>query len=378
MTLIRMILREMQRAKFNTLLCLVTVAAATGLLIAMVAVSRASVDATRILMKDMGFNLLITPAGVDPARYQALDFQDVDMPEEYVTRLARNTVLARHFVGKYQKTIQIDGVTVVLTGVLPEAAGPGHKKQPLPTAYDVPRGEAFVGAVAAKALKLADGGSLNVLGRSFRVTRVVAEAGVIPEDIRVFCHLHGAQELLDRAGRINAIDALSCQCPVDAKDMVAALRRGIQDILPDVEVKAYESILLARHKQRQIIQVLASITLAIVMAGAALAIWGLTHLNVRNRRREIGVLCALGVPVRRIATLFVGKILIFAAVGAAAGCTLGYALAAYLNLVEAPVKAPVDLIVWVVSATPLVAVLFGLGPIVGGLIQEPAESLREE
>ena len=104
----RLIWREMQRSKFNTLLCLIVVVIATAILIAMVAVSRASVDETRIMMKQMGFNVLITPEGVDPARYQALDFQDADMPEEYVHKLAGSPVVAQHFVGKLQKTIQVD------------------------------------------------------------------------------------------------------------------------------------------------------------------------------------------------------------------------------------------------------------------------------
>ena len=81
LTIRRLIWREMQRAKVNTFLCLAVVTVATGLLVTMVALGLASDDATRIMMKEMGFNLLITPQGVDPARYQALDFQDADMPE---------------------------------------------------------------------------------------------------------------------------------------------------------------------------------------------------------------------------------------------------------------------------------------------------------
>ena len=61
LTLARLIWREVQRAKLNTLLCLLTVLVAAGLLVAMLSISRASVDATRIMMKQMGFNLLIYP-----------------------------------------------------------------------------------------------------------------------------------------------------------------------------------------------------------------------------------------------------------------------------------------------------------------------------
>jgi len=376
MTLFRMILREMQCAKVNALLSLLTVAMATALLTALVAVNRASDDATRVLMKDMGFNLLITPPGVDAARFQALDFQDVEMPEEYVARLAKSTALARHYVGKYQKTLQIGGRTVVLTGVLPEARS--GEKEPMPTAYDVPAGRLFVGAAAAQALNLKPNDPLTILGRPFVVDRVLPPTGMIPEDIRMYAHLHDVQAALGRPGRINAIDALSCMCPAREKDVVAALERTIREALPDVEVAAYETILLARHNQRRMMQTLAAVTLAAVLAAAGLAIWGLTYLNVRRRRREIGVLRALGVPGRRIAALFVWKIVGYALAGALLGFYAGCLLGAHFPVVESRVVAPMDVLPLLLIATPVVAALFGIGPIVVGMLQEPSDLLREE
>ena len=94
LTLPRMIGREIQRSKWSTLLCFCIVVLATSLLAIMIAVGRSSVDATRVQMKDMGFNLLITPPGADMAQYQALNFDGPDMPESYVDQLATSTVLA--------------------------------------------------------------------------------------------------------------------------------------------------------------------------------------------------------------------------------------------------------------------------------------------
>ena len=376
MTLIQMIGREIQRAKWNTLLCLLAVTLATGVLVAMVAVSRASMDAARVLMKEVGFNLLITPPGTDPARYQALDFQDFDMPEEYVSRMAGSTVLARHFVGKYQKRIEVDGCTVVLTGVLPEASKSG-KKKPMPTAYDVPRGRVFIGSAAARALRLEPGDPLIVMGKQFTVDRILKEVGAIPEDIRVFTHLHDVQALLGREGRINAIDALSCQCPGPAEDVVAALTASVHEVLPDVQVQPYHSILLARLKTRHMVGLLAMVTLILVMVGAALAIWGLTWQNVRNRHREIGVLRALGLPDGRIAALFIGKIFFYSIPGAVLGCLLGYGAAHALNVTGGRIANPWEVMICLLIATPLTTALIGCGPIVGGLMQETTDLMRE-
>jgi len=378
-TLTRLIVREMQRSKVNTLLCLIVVTLAAGVFVAMMDVNMASVDSTRVMMKNMGFNVLVTPQGVDPARYQALDFQDVDMPEEYAARLSNNAViLAQHFVGKYQKTIDLDGHKVVLTGVLAEVARTGTEKTPMPTAYTVPQGQVFLGAAAARAMGKTAGDKITILGRTFDVGRVLDEIGTMPEDIRIYAHLHDVQELLGRPGRINAIDALACQCPASAKDIVALVKRSINDILPDVNVQPYQSILLARHQQRVLMHRLELAALAIVILGSASAVWGLTSQNVANRRHEIGVLRALGVADRKIYGLFVGKIFVYGLVGAALGCWLGRVFSGWLSVATtSPVVAPLNVLVYVVIVTPLACIVFGLPPIVSRLMQEPGDILGE-
>ncbi len=368
MTIIRLIFREAQHAAFNALLSLVTVIVAVGLLVAMVSLSRASVDATRKAMKQLGFNLLIVPAETDPARYQSLDFQDAAMPEGHVHQLAQNSMLATHYVGKLQHTIEIDGQQFVLTGqAAEESAVSRGKKKPMPSAYIVPPGKVFLGAHASRALEAETGDTITILGNEFTVDRVNPDTGVIPDDIRIYMDLHQAQSLLNKPGQINAIDALSCQCPVDEQDLIAAVSKDITDILPGVKVEPYQSILLARHNMRVMMDRLAYITLAIVIAGAALAIWGLTFQSVRNRRREIGVLRALGIPGWRIAILFIGKILICAILGAWLGYIAGFAAASQLNVAGAALKKPNDLLPLLLIATPIFAALFGAGPILGGL-----------
>lgn len=379
LSLLRIIRREMQRSKVNTLLCLIVVTLASGLFVAMTDISLASIDSTRVMMKDMGFNLLVLPQGVKPARYQALDFQDIDMPEEYVKKLADNSVvLAQHFVGKYQKTIDVDGQKVVLTGILAEATRTGTEKKPMPTAYSVPPGQMFLGAAAARAMRKMAGDKITVLGRSFDVGRVLDEIGAMPEDIRLYAQLHDVQELLGRTGRVNAIDALACQCPVAAGDIIALISRSIHDVLPNVDVQPYQSILLARHQQRVLMERLQLAALAIVILGSAAAVWGLTHQNVTNRRHEIGVLRALGVPDRRIYGVFLGKILAYGVLGGLLGCSLGRGLSGWFTVVAtSPVVAPPSVLFAVIIVTPLACVVFGLPPIVSRLMQEPIEVLGE-
>jgi putative ABC transport system permease protein len=284
--------------------------------------------------------------------------------------------MAQHFVGKYQKTINVEGCTAVLTGVRRETLLKGTEKEPMPTAYDMPRGKVFMGSAIARALGKKTGDPVVLLGKTFAVAKVLPEAGVSPEDIRIFAHLRDVQELLGKPGRINAIDALACRCPENVNSVVAALDKSIREALPDVNVQPYRSILLARHEQRSMMRRLELAALAIVLIGAAVSIWVLTGQNVRQRRYELGVLRALGVAGWRIAALFIGKILIYSAVGAALGPILGLLAAHWFNATDRPILTPWDIFVAILVITPVAAVLFGLPPIAGGLAQEPVDLLR--
>ncbi len=350
---LRLVLREMQRSKMNTLLSLIVVALATGVWVAMLAVGQASEDVTRKMMKDMGFNLMITPKGTDPARLQMLDFSKDDMPEEYVTRLAEHGNLpAEHFVGKLQKRVELQGETAVLTGVMAEAARTGSKVKPMPTAYEVKPGEVYLASAIAQRLGMQPGASVIIEGRTFSVAKVLPSVGAMPEDIRIFAELHEVQSLLNRAGRINAIDALSCQCDVPIGELMAFLEKKIREVLPDVEVTAYKSILLARHQQRSMVHLMGLMTLSLVMTAAGAAVWGLTYQNVHNRRYEIGVFRALGIPGWKIAALFLGKIILYSATGAAVGCFAGWRVAQALNLLEGAMSLPAGTYSMALLATP--------------------------
>ncbi len=378
MTWTRMVLREMAYSRWNTLACMAVVAAATALFLAMMDIGASSVDATRLLMRDMGFNLQITPAGADQARWQALDFVGPDMPEEYVHRLTRQRqIMAQHFVGKLQHTVQAEGCTLVLTGVLPETVRTGTEKTPMPTAYAVPEGQVYLGAAIARATGKKPGDAFQILSRTFEVGRVLDEYGAIPEDIRVYARLHDVQALLNRPGRINSIDALACQCPADVRDIVGLVRESIESVLPDVAVQPYYSILLARHEQRVMMRRLQMAALAAALAAAAAAVWGLTYQNVVSRRQEIGTLRALGMREEMILVAFLAKIAAYALIGAALGCVIGRIFFLCSRVAPPTTMTPPTTIMLLIVVTPLLAMIFGLPPIAGRLLREPADTLGE-
>ena len=378
-TPLRYMLREMAHTPWSTVAVTLAILAASALLTATLDLGAASVDATRVLMKDMGFNLLIMPPGADPARWQALNFSGPDMPEGHVKLLAGNAgIMAQHFVGKLQQTMQIDGVTVVLTGVQTETVRTGTKKKPMPTAYTMAEGKILLGAAAARALGKKAGDTVTIAGGTFEVERVLDEYGAVPEDIRIFAPLGEVQALLGKPGRINAIDALACQCPANVKDIVSMVRESILRVLPDATVQPYYSILLARHEQRVMMLRVQYAVLAAALAAAAAAVWGLAYQNVTGRRREIGVLRALGVPDRRILALFLGKLFLCGVLGGVAGVAAGRFF--YFWTHPAPLAEVITrplLLCMVAGGAPLLTVLFGLPPILSRLLGDANDALGE-
>jgi ABC-type lipoprotein release transport system permease subunit len=73
------------------------------------------------------------------------------------------------------------------------------------------------------------------------------------------------------------------------------------------------------------------VSYAMVIAAVAVPMWALLYIHVLKRRREIGILAALGFGRREIFALFLLQSLAVALAGLAAGAGLGYALIRYFD-----------------------------------------------
>ena len=75
------------------------------------------------LMRDMGFNLLILHRDRDMEDFWSKDFSTIDMPQDYVERLAaaKELTLVTHLVASLQAKITWRGRSVLLVGYMREA-----------------------------------------------------------------------------------------------------------------------------------------------------------------------------------------------------------------------------------------------------------------
>jgi putative ABC transport system permease protein len=145
-----------------------------------------------------------------------------------------------------------------------------------------------------------------------------------------------AQVLFNRLGRLDRIDVVPRDgFPLDLvqETLQQRLGAGVQVRRPQARNQAVEKMLRSFHVN------LTALSLIALIVGMFL-IYNSTTISVVQRRRELGILRALGVPRRRIFRLFMGEALLTGVLGAVSGIALGWLLARLaLRLVSPAVSA---------------------------------------
>jgi len=365
MNIFKLVWREMTRRKVNFLLGLFSVALAASIIShSLVSLSRHDLrteqiirqkeedtaarmakleDDYRIIMKKMGFNLLIVPENQNLADLYADDFASSFMPESYVDTLASSgQVVIQHLLPSIQKKMEWPEYkrTVILTGTRGEVPVP-HLDPKEPMQDPVAPGEIILGYELHRSLGLSTGDSVRFMGRSFQVSECYDERGS-KDDITVWINLAAAQEMMNKPGEINAILALKCMC---APDQLVDLRQEIGSILPGTKLieKGSRVITRAEARQRAKEEALAAIAsekearlklrtemeqfnavlIPVVLAGCGLLIAFLFWSNVRERKSEIGILRAIGVGTGKILSLFIIRALFMGVIGGFTGLFIG-------------------------------------------------------
>lgn len=373
----------------------------------------AELDAqTRRIMRDLGVNLQIVHRDTNLGDLYT-NFVAVDFPEEYVHRLANaehiETVV--HVVATLQEKIKWRGRTVLLVGTLPVMTVSQKNEEKPHMVKNIDPGTVLVGHELAQGLH--EGDSIEILGQSFRIAKIMPEYGTI-QDVQLVMHLRDAQQLLGKEGRINQILALNCKCK---GDRISAVRRDVESVLPDTKVTEHRTNAEAREKQRDLVEQKRREQLAVVqkaiqdieatrqqqqaalarqqrliarlvVVATPLAVFGaaafvglMTWMNVRHRRQEIGLLRALGKSAAFVASLLLGKAVLIGLAGGALGIALGYLLALWatgaMEISRELVAIDPRLIAVTLVGAPAVSALASYIPTLAAVTQDPAVVLMD-
>jgi putative ABC transport system permease protein len=235
--------------------------------------------------------------------------------------------------------------------------------------------EVLAGRLAARKLALTPGAHLRLHGRDMRVSGILQLTGN-DDDSVIFAPLPLVQAMAGKPGQAAFLEvaALCSGCPID--DIVAQL----QDALPETEVRALAQVAESRMYTVWFAQNLAFyISLVILITACAMLVMSMLSA-VAERRREIGIMRAVGFSRSHVFAVFVSEALAIGVWAGAAGYALGQFLALHvlhrLNLLEdsAIIFEPAAFCA-VIAAAAAVAALAAAFPAWRAGLVEPAEAL---
>jgi len=377
----RIIINEILHRKQNFFLAFAALTVGTALYVLFYTVTRATNTETIRLTRDMGFNLRIIPGDTDINRFWLEGFSDSYMPEEYADRFLEHADLAfAHVLATLHHRMHWRSMDVVFTGLSRELEPSGAVRSRM--SFAITPGTVYLGHTIAEQLSIAQEDEIEIGGKTFRVAKVLAELGNM-DDIRIFADLGDVQQISGREGQINEITALQCLCLGEEEDALAAIREQLKEVLPDAEVIMNTTIAQARVRQRRLGDKYFVLLLPGILGSVFIWVGVLTMMNVKERRREIGIYSALGYSSFRIISLFMVRGLLMAWAGAGFGFILGTVLAytwgPQIFTVTPGVLSPdLSLLGRALIYVPAVVILSILVPIVTAVTEDPARVILKE
>jgi putative ABC transport system permease protein len=378
MNTLQLIWLELRHRSASALLTVIVVSLAVATVHFFQLTARASENETRMIQRDAGLNLLILPAGTDLNSYWAQGYSQQTMPEEFMLKL-ENQQVANRLVPLLQRRIDVGAKKVMLTGIAPEVFKGGQKKKQV---YGMApeTGTVFVGADVARELQLQLNQKLQLLGQELEITVILPPAGTA-DDVRIYAALADVQKLLNLPGQINEIQALECHCEDPTEDPIHALTAELEPLLPGAKIVRRNDLADARRQQRLLAEGFLAIATPIVVLLCGLLVAALAALNLRERRPEIGVFHALGYSRSKIASIFIGRILLIAFFAAIVGTLLSsffldQVAADLFKLTSKPVVFDSALLLHAMWLAPAFAFVAAALPLAFSLSHDPAHDLQ--
>ena len=379
--MIKIFFKEIGYRFGNFCLTLLGVFAAVFCVVLFVMMTSASKNETRMLTRNMGFNLKIIPKETNMNDFWISAYSNSFMPEEYVKKIVDSKSFSyAHLTATLHKKIEWRNKEIILTGISPDELEVGGRKKSK-MIFAIPQGKVYVAYEIAKSLNIKVGDQVDVLGKQFTVEKTLAEVGS-NDDIRMFFDLSDLQELLHMEGKINEIMALNCVCSTPGNDPLNFLRDDLEKILPQAKVIMNRTIAVAREQQRKMVDKYMALLLPVFLTICAIWIITFSILNVMQRKTEIALLRSLGFGVSHIVRLIVFRAIFIGLIAA----VLAYYSATYVGIHFGPevfsvtarsIKALPYLLYYSLVLAPFFAFAASLLAIVIAVSQEPAKVLKE-
>jgi putative ABC transport system permease protein len=335
-------------------------------------------------LKNLGANMIVVPAELDLLAYFSADpglLISANIPESHFFRLFEAGVEGVEGIDpRLIMPLQIGESRVVLTGILPDKMLRPKVKQVeeqdpwkvltllAPESNGVVLGSELKGILGKEI-----GSTMSVSGREIKVVGILPQQGTI-DDLRIYIHLRFLQRWFERPFSLNEIRIL-----YTGNEILDKMASGIEGILENTRVVTHRRMAKKQIQAMDSISRYALMLLVVILALGCISIGNEMFHNAQARRREVGILIALGATTRTILAIFMLKAVFLALVAGILGYGMGTLVAVLLapRLLEIQVYPILSLIPWSVLMAVVFSLISSMVPSWRASRMDPGEILQE-
>jgi len=306
------VFRELKQRKSRLVTSFLVIFLATAVVISLQLISDASKNAVIKQLHNLGANILVLPRTLSATDFYTADFGTADMPETYAYKLLGMGLISKQdIIAKLSHKFVLNEYQAILIGILSADKSTKLSK------------DIVLGNEIARLLHKKQGDQLVVKGKIFNINKVLPEKGTI-DDIGIFTDLQTVQNILKKDRVINVIEIIG-KPRIDTQNII----REIEMLLPYAKVITKTKLVYTQANTIQMLQKYSLLLLVVVLIVGGINIANYMLINVRERRREIGTLLAIGATPKIILKVFIQKAAMLGFAGGLIGCVFGSLLAMF-------------------------------------------------
>ncbi len=323
MTLWKLVQSNITRRRGRFILTLLGITIGIASLVTLLAIGRSLDNEIRRQSSDLGANLVVTPRGW--CAYEQISVLTGEQLPEAIPSdtVAKISAISGLTVSPYlTERTAINNNPVSVLGIVPEGmrALKGWEVQQGGYLASADERAVVVGSAIAQQFKLGNSDELTIRGEQFPIKGVLKETGG-KDDTTVFVPLSVVQRLYSVGGNVSFLAV-----KVDDISRIDQYVQKIQDTA-NVAVTSDKQLLKSVLSIVGTVSLTLQLIATVGLLAAAFSIVNTMTTAVYERRREIGILQAIGAKRRTIFTLFLVESGIYGLIGGVVGLAAGQAFA---------------------------------------------------
>ncbi|OLD01716.1 hypothetical protein AUG19_02380 [archaeon 13_1_20CM_2_54_9] len=370
-------LKNLKRRKARTSLTVLGITVVVALSLLFLSVGYSTENKVIPSFQRLGIDLVILQQAALAAPYSNIN-----------ASIATETAAYPEVAATYPYIIQVPPVTIrgstqpaVINALLPSHVQSFYQVEAVEGVYitDYSNDSVAVGIEAARVLRLHAGDNITIgtssSTSSLRVVGIFTTSGTV-DDYDINMALPFAQRFFDKQGKISAVIL-----KLHDKTTMEVVRSRIETAHPDLVVKTSDEYVADFSQPIRILQGNLTLVSGIAVAAGVFGVLNTMLMVVMERRREIGIMKALGMGTGTVLFTILQESLVLGAVGGGAGMVMGWLATRVLTIPSLiGITITLDVPIWLLAEAFIIAqitaVLGGLYPAARAARLNVAEALH--